>query len=221
MKTTFTSMQVAMKFMVRAKLILACAGMSFALATNALAQKETRHPASHMHSMPKPSGAQPEPPAPAKLSIPDVEVLDQNGKKRRFYSDLVKDRVVVINFMFTTCTKICPMSGANFSRLQNVLGERLGRNVFLISVTTDPETDAPEKLKAWGQKFKAKAGWTLITGEKETVDGLLRVLTGDGLNKGYHVPSLVIVNDPRQLHRRAYGLEQPDRVVKMVDELTR
>jgi protein SCO1 len=221
MKTTFTRMKVAMMFMVRAKLILVFAGMSFALATNALAQKETKHPAGHMHSMPKPGSPQPEPPPPAKLSVPDVEVLDQNGKKQRFYSDLVKDRVVVINFMFTTCTKICPMSGANFSKLQKVLGERLGQNVFLISVTTDPETDSPEKLKAWGEKFNAKAGWTLITGDKETVDGLLRVLTGDGLNKGYHVPSLVIVNDPRKLHRRAYGLEQPDRVVKMVDELAK
>jgi hypothetical protein len=73
----------------------------------------------------------------------------------------------------------------------------------------------------WGEKFNAKAGWTLVTGEEEKVDGLLRALTGDGPNKGYHVPSLVIVNDKKKTNRRAYGLEDPARIVKMVDELAK
>lgn len=214
MKIIFTRM----KWWAVLKLGLVC--LSATLATHSSsAQKQTKHPASHKHSAPPASRA--EPPAPPMLSIPDVEVLDQDGRKQNFYTDLVKDKIVVINFMFTTCTKICPMSGANFSRLQTILGKRLGQDVFLISVTTDPETDSPEKLKVWGEKFNAKSGWTLITGEKEKVDELLRALTGDGPNKGYHVPSLVMVNDTKKTNRRAYGLEDPARIVKMVDELAK
>lgn len=155
------------------------------------------------------------------LSIPDVNVQDQNGRTRKFYSDLVKDRVVVINFVFTSCKAICPQLGTTFSRLQNVLGERLGRDVFLISVSTDPETDSPARLKAWGEKFKAKDGWTLVTGQTAELTALLQTLTGDGPGKSMHSPSIVIVDEHKKTHRRAYGLETPERLVEMVDELVK
>jgi cytochrome oxidase Cu insertion factor (SCO1/SenC/PrrC family) len=156
-----------------------------------------------------------------KLSIPDVNVLDQDGRKQQFYTDLVKDKTVVVNFVFTSCKAMCPLLGANFSKLQSALGERLGQDVFLISVSTDPETDSPEKMKAWGERFKAKNGWTFVTGNKEELAGLLRVFTGDGLRKGYHAPSLCIVNDGKKTHRWAYGFEAPERVIEMVDELAK
>jgi protein SCO1/2 len=200
------------------KLVLVCAVMSLTIALTvqtALAQKKDH--SRDIHPPPTASGAKPLPPP--KLSIPDVEVVDQDGRKQNFYADLVKDKVVIINFVFTTCKVTCTLSGANFSKLQTLLGERLGRDVFLISVSTDPETDSPEKLKAWGERFKAKPGWTLITGASKEVAGLLRVLKGDGLDKDYHVPSLYMVNDVKKTHRRAFGLEDPARIIKMVDEL--
>jgi protein SCO1 len=156
---------------------------------------------------------------PPKISIPDVEVLDQNGRKQNFYADLVKDKVVIINFVFTTCKITCTLAGANFSKVQTLLGERLGRDVFLISVSTDPETDSPPKLKAWGERFQAKAGWTLITGDSKEITQLLRVLKGDGLDKDYHVSSLYMLNDVKKTHRRVFGLEDPARVIKLADEL--
>jgi cytochrome oxidase Cu insertion factor (SCO1/SenC/PrrC family) len=91
-----------------------------------------------------------------KLSIPDVNVLDQDGRKQQFYTDLVKDKTVVVNFVFTSCKAMCPLLGANFSKLQSALGERLGQDVFLISVSTDPETESPEKMKAWVKGSKRK-----------------------------------------------------------------
>ena len=156
-----------------------------------------------------------------ELSIPDVPVLDQNGHKRKFYTDLVKDKTVVINLVFTTCKGMCPLLGANFSKLQTALGDRLGKEVFLISVSTDPETDSPEVFKAWGAKFKAKDGWTLVTGDKDELDSLLQVLSGDGPRKGYHAPSLCIFNGKTKTYRWAYGLEAPGRVIQIVDELAR
>lgn len=107
------------------------------------AQKSENESHSHVHSPPEVVKILP------KLTIPDVDVLDQDGRKQKFYTDFVKGKVVVINFVFTTCKGMCPLLGANFSRLQKVLGERLGRDVFLISISTDREIDSPEKLKAW------------------------------------------------------------------------
>src|ERR1041384_7816475 len=73
---------------------------------------------------------------PAKAVIPDVVVRDHQGRKLHFYSDLVKDKVVVLNFFYTSCTYTCTMQGRTFSQLQSLLGERLGKSVHLISVTT-------------------------------------------------------------------------------------
>ena len=155
----------------------------------------------------------------SKFVIPDVNVVDQNGRQRKFYSELVKDKVVIVNFVFTTCTAVCPRSGANFRKLQSLLGERLGKEVFLISVSTDPETDTPKKLKSWGAQFSAKKGWTLVTGKKEQITPLLLALTGDGPNKGYHEPAIFIINDTIGAKRWVYGLEEPARVLKLADEL--
>ena len=86
-----------------------------------------------------------------KLSIPDLSLLDQQGRKIRFYSDLVKGKTVAINFIFTTCTTICPPLGATFAKMQKLLGDRLEKDVYLISITVDPVTYTPERLRAWGK----------------------------------------------------------------------
>ncbi len=190
-----------------------------ALAQKQPATKKTQASQPHVHASAK--AAQPEPRRPLAFSIPDIDVVDHEGQKRKFYTDLVKDKVVVINFIFTTCKSFCPLAGANFAKLQTALGGRLGRDVYLISVTTDPKTDSPAKLKAWSAQFNAKSDWKLVTGKPDELEVLLRVLTGDGSNKGYHVPSMVIANDRKKVQRFAYGLESPERVVKMIEELNR
>src|SRR3954471_14332458 len=125
--------------------------------------------------------------ASSKMTIPDVEMLDQNGNKVHFYTDLVKGKTVVINFIFTTCTTICPPLGATFARVQKDLGERAGRDVQLISVSVDPVTDTPERLKAWSAKFHAAdEGWTLVTGAKPQVDELLRALGAASASPSEH-----------------------------------
>lgn len=90
--------------------------------------------------------------------IPDVTLVDQEGEEVHFYSDLVADKVVAMNFIFTTCTTVCPPMGAIFGKLQQDLGERAGRDVHLISVTVDPVTDTPDRLKAWSERFGARPG---------------------------------------------------------------
>ena len=102
-----------------------------------------------------------------KMMIPDVEVLDQDGNALHFYRDLIKDKTVAINFIFTNCTTICPPLAATFARVQKEMGDKVGKDVHFISISVDPLTDTPERLKAWGAKFKAGAGWTFVTGEKQ------------------------------------------------------
>lgn len=200
----------------RILLVLGVLGMT----TAAMAQHQHEPAKTHNHgAVPARSPESLSGPSAAAF-IPDVEVFDQDGKTRRFYTDLVQGRVVIINFIYTTCTSICPMSGRNFSRLQALLGERLGKDVHLISVTTDPATDSPAKLKAWAAKFNPKAGWTLVTGGKNEMTELLQVLTGDGPKTGYHVVSIAVINDPKGNQRRVYGLEAPEQLLKLTDELT-
>lgn len=176
----------------------------------------------HQATVPDPAGekanAQPAQ-AYISMTIPDLEVKDQNGNKLHFYTDLVKGKVVVINFIYTDCTYVCPMQGTSFSRLQSALGERLGKDVSLISVSTDPVTDTPERLKAWSEKFGAKQGWKLVTGEKIPMDKLLLALSGDAARKGVHSAIALIGSEAKGLWVRTYGLEEPQRMIEMIDRI--
>ena len=153
----------------------------------------------------------------SKMSIPDVELLDQNGRAVHFYSDLVKGKVVAINFIFTTCTTICPPLGATFARVQKELGERAGRDVHLISISVDPATDTPERLKAWAAKFHAGAGWTLVTGRKPQVDELLSALGAATASPSDHTPTVLVGNDAAGQWTRAYGLARPAVLIGLID----
>lgn len=157
----------------------------------------------------------------ASSSIPDAEVVDQNGKPLRFYSDLIKGKTVILNFMFTSCTYLCPMQGANFSRIQAALGERLSKDVTLVSVTVDPVTDTPERLKSWGQRFGAKSGWTFVTGAKPEMDKLLRALTGDPSGLKEHSAIAFIGNYDRGVWIRADALDSPARLLDALDNALR
>lgn len=160
-------------------------------------------------------------PGTSKLSIPDVALLDQDGREVRFYTDLVKGKVVIINFIFTSCKVVCPPLGANFAKLQNAAGGRVGSDIHLISVSTDPETDTPERLRDWAAKFGAKPGWTLVTGAKAEVDRLLLALSGDVARKGEHSAVVLVGSDPRGEWVQAYGLAPPGRLLELVKQFGR
>lgn len=143
------------------------------------------------------------------IEIPDVTVFDQDGKRLNFYSDLVKDRVVAINFIFTTCTTICPPLTATMSRVQEQLGGAAGRNIQLISITVDPTTDVPARLKRFAEKFGAKPGWTFVTGDKPEIDRLLIALGAGVSDPANHSPLFLIGNEPARYWTRSYGLASP------------
>jgi protein SCO1/2 len=113
----------------------------------------------------------------ASRTFPNVEVVSQEGKKYRFYEDLIKDRIVVINFFYAHCTKFCPPATANMVKVQKELGDRLGKEIFIYSLTLDPKHDTPEVLHDYAQMYGTKPGWTFLTGKAEDME-LLRVKLG-------------------------------------------
>jgi len=106
----------------------------------------------------------------------ELPLLTQDGKEVRFYTDMLKGKIVLISFIYTNCTEICPILMPNLVRIQELLGERSGRDVSLISISVDPVDDTPEVLKTYGEKYGAKPGWTFLTGKKENVDWVVHKL---------------------------------------------
>ena len=129
------------------------------------------------------------------VNIPDTAVVDQHGVPHDFYTDLVKDKVVVINFVFTRCGMVCPMLGYKFGQLQKLLGQRAGTDVHLISISTDATYDTPARFKAWAKPFSVGVGWTQVTGEKQNIDHLLKSLKAFTADKQDHSTLILIGND--------------------------
>lgn len=162
------------------------------------------------------AGATATPTAATGMSIPDVPVVTQDGRDVHFYRDLVAGRTVAINFIFTTCTTVCPPMGAYFGKLQDELGEGLGRDVHLISVSIDPLTDTAERMAAWGARFGARDGWTLVTGEVRDVERLLKALGVFTPDAEDHAPVALIGNDAAGDWTRASGLARPDELAALI-----
>jgi cytochrome oxidase Cu insertion factor (SCO1/SenC/PrrC family) len=156
--------------------------------------------------------------APNSIKIPDTVVYNQHGQKLNFYTDLVRGKTVAINFIFTTCTTICPPLTATFRKVQQELGDRVGRDIELISISVDPATDVPQRLKEFSAKFKVAPGWTFVTGSKPEIDQLLSALGAATGDKNDHTPMLLIGNDAAGYWTRTYGLAPASTLVKVVNE---
>jgi copper(I)-binding protein/cytochrome oxidase Cu insertion factor (SCO1/SenC/PrrC family) len=106
--------------------------------------------------------------------FPNVPLVTDDGKIVYFFDDLIKDRVVVINFIYTHCPDTCPLETAQLVRVQKIMGDRLGKDVFFYSISIDPENDTPAVLKEYKERFKAP--WTFLTGKKSDIIQLRKKL---------------------------------------------
>jgi protein SCO1/2 len=102
--------------------------------------------------------------------FPNAPLVNQDGETLRFYDDVIKGKVVSINFMFTSCGDSCPLETAKLRKVQDLLGEHAGKDVYMYSITVDPDRDTPAALKAYMQKFDVGPGWQFLTGKKEDID---------------------------------------------------
>src|SRR5436190_15585165 len=128
--------------------------------------------------------------------FPNVRLRTQDKREVRFYDDLVKGKVVLINFMFTTCTSLCPRSTANLVKVQQLLGDHADRDVFLVSISVDPDHDTPAVLKRYAERYHTRPGWTFVTGKREDVDLIRRGLgVRDNDDQSQHTGMLIYGNE--------------------------
>lgn len=108
--------------------------------------------------------------------FPNVSLVTHEGKTVRFFDDLIKDKVVMINFIYTSCPDACPLETARLREVQKILGDRVGQDVFMYSITIDPAHDTPEVLKQYMEKFQVGPGWLFLTGEASDITLLRKKL---------------------------------------------
>src|SRR5262249_52281267 len=123
--------------------------------------------------------------------FPNVVLRTQEGNEVRFYDDLVKNKIVTINFFYANCEGICPVVTANLVKVHKLLGDHIGRDIFMNSITLKPEEDTPEVLKMYEKMHGIGPGWRLLTGKAEDIERLRKSL-------GFTYPNPVIDKDKSQ-----------------------
>lgn len=148
--------------------------------------------------------------------LPNVELITHDGARVRFYDDLIRDRKVVINFMFTNCEKACPLITTNLVRVQKMLKDRIGHDIFMYSISLKPEDDTPEVLKQYAKAHGIGPGWVLLTGNVDDVEWVRHALGFVSLNpvrdadKTTHIGMLRYGNEPYMRWAACPGQAPPD-----------
>ena len=158
----------------------------------------------------------------AERNFPNVVLTTHEGKKVRFYDDLVKGKIVLINFMYVRCEGICPGTTANLVKVQKLLKGRIGKDIFMYSITLKPEEDTPEALRRYAQAYKVGPGWQFLTGDPQDVELLRRKLgfidrdPARDADRSNHIGMLRWGNEPRTLWAGCPGSLAPEKIVKEI-----
>lgn len=155
----------------------------------------------------------------AEKYFTDVMLVNQDGEKMRFYSDLLQGKTVIINSFFATCQGSCLPITRNLEKVQEALGDRLGKDARIISISVDPDVDTPAELKAFGKKFHARPGWYFLTGPKENVEFVLKKIGQFVTDKQDHYNIVIIGNERTGLWKKAFGLAKSDALVEVVESV--
>jgi protein SCO1/2 len=154
--------------------------------------------------------------------LPNVELVTQDGKKVRFYDDLVKDKRVVIQFMFAQCKDICPIITHHLVEVQNILKGRVGSDIFFYSITLSPEEDSPRALKAYAKMHGVGPGWTFLTGKPADIL-LLRKSLGffynnpkEDADRNNHSGNVVVGTEPLMRWAMAQGGAKPEWIATVI-----
>jgi len=152
----------------------------------------------------------------------NAELRAHDGQTVRFYDDLIKGKIVLINFMYTSCSEICPGMTQNLADVQKLLGERVGRDIFMYSLSLRPEEDTPERLKAYAETFAVKSGWLFLTGAPAEIETLRRRLgfaDSDPVQDAdleQHIGIVRIGNEPLNRWVMAAALLRPEAFIQNI-----
>lgn len=154
--------------------------------------------------------------------FPNVELITQDGKTVRFYDDLVRGKIIVLDMIYTHCVDACPLETARLVQVQHMLGDKVGKDIFFYSITIDPKRDTPKVLKEYSEKYHVGPGWTFLTGKKEDIDLIAKKLglysDPDPNNRDGHTPSVLIGNEPMGQWIRNSATDNPRFMAIMIGD---
>jgi protein SCO1 len=159
--------------------------------------------------------------------LPNVPLVTHEGRRVRFYDDLVKDRIVTINFMYAHCIGICVPTTANLLKVQKLLKPRVGRDIFMYSITLRPEVDSVDVLREHARLQGVRRGWTFLTGAPEDIELLRRKLgftspnAVEDTDKANHVGMIRFGNERLALWSVCMGTARPETIVRSVLSVAR
>jgi protein SCO1/2 len=170
-------------------------------------------PGHEQHAAPAPA------PSAARVVLRDTPLLDATGKRVQLAKDVIGARIAVVNFIYTSCTTVCPVSSASFQQLQQKLGPRLGKDVVLVSITVDPLRDTPQRLREYAGRYEAREGWVWLTGAKPDVDSVLKGFGAYAARFEDH-PAMVLVGDARGgPWTRFFGFPSVDELMARIETM--
>ena len=149
----------------------------------------------------------------------DTVLINQNGERMRFYTDLMKGKTVIIDTFFATCQASCLPMNRNLAQIQEGLGDRLGKDAHILSISVDPTVDTPTLLKVYAKRLNARPGWYFLTGDKESIEVILKKLGQFVEDKNGHTNIFLIGNDRTGLWKKAFGLAKSEELMKVVESV--
>jgi len=159
--------------------------------------------------------------------IPNPTVTTHEGNEVRFYDDLIRDKVVAISMTYAQCAATCPATMGNLIRVQQMLGDRIGRDVFMYSITLFPEVDTPQVLKQYAEKFGVKPGWQFLTGAPADIESLRFALGFYDMDpavdaiRTQHANMIRIGNAAYDRWTMSPGLVRPELIVSTINHVDR
>src|SRR5687767_9728362 len=154
--------------------------------------------------------------------LPNVELTAHTGQRVRFYDDLVKDKKVIINFMYARCEGICVPVTTNLVRVQKLLGDRVGRDIFMYSISLKPDEDTADDLRRYAELHGVNGGWLFLTGAPADVDHLRRGLgfaytdPAEDADKSNHIGMLRFGVEPLLRWGACPGMANPEHIVRSI-----
>jgi cytochrome oxidase Cu insertion factor (SCO1/SenC/PrrC family)/cytochrome c2 len=152
--------------------------------------------------------------------FPNLPVIDQNGRTLHFYDDVIKGKIVVISFIYTSCQDLCPLTTAKMAQIEDKLDGAVGRDLFFVSMSVDPENDTPERMKAFADAFDVGPGWLFLTGKLEDIRAINYKL-GDRSDRNLsdHRNEIVLGNDAGGYWQRASVFGDLDSLVISIRQM--
>lgn len=151
--------------------------------------------------------------------LPNYTVVDQDGNRFKFYDDLIRGKKVIVNFIYTSCSELCPLTTSRMAMLQDRLGDALGRDYFMYTITIDPDHDGKDELKTYSKAFNVKPGWRFLTGSPEEIREINYKLGERAKLRADHRQEIMLGNDAKKSWARDSVLGDLDRLMLTVQEM--